>query len=150
MKLSPHFTLAELTASETAARRGWDNTPNAAEIQNLTRLAQLLEMVRDVVLQPLIINSGFRSKQVNDAIGSRDTSQHRLGCAADFRVPGMTPRDVCKLVIASGIPFDQLIQEFYEEGKPGGWVHISVPNSAEGRPRRSALIIDSKGTRMFS
>ncbi len=150
MKLSPHFTLAELTASETAARRGWDNTPNAAEIQNLTRLAQLLEMVRDVVLQPLIINSGFRSKQVNDAIGSRDTSQHRLGCAADFRVPGMTPRDVCKLVIASGIPFDQLIQEFYEEGKPGGWVHISVPNSADGRPRRSALIIDSKGTRMFS
>ncbi len=150
MKLSPHFTLAELTASETAARRGWDNTPNDAEIQNLTRLAQLLEMVRDVVLQPLIINSGFRSKQVNDAIGSRDTSQHRLGCAADFRVPGMTPRDVCKLVIASGIPFDQLIQEFYEEGKPGGWVHISVPNSADGRPRRSALIIDSKGTRMFS
>ncbi len=150
MKLSPHFTLAELTASKTAARRGWDNTPNDAEIQNLTRLAQLLEMVRDVVLQPLIINSGFRSKQVNDAIGSRDTSQHRLGCAADFRVPGMTPRDVCKLVIASGIPFDQLIQEFYEEGKPGGWVHISVPNNADGRPRRSALIIDSKGTRMFS
>jgi hypothetical protein len=150
VKLSPHFTLAELTASETAARRGWDNTPNDAEIQNLTRLAQLLEMVRDVVLQPLIINSGFRSKQVNDAIGSRDTSQHRLGCAADFRVSGMTPRDVCKLVIASGIPFDQLIQEFYEEGKPGGWVHISVPNSADGRPRRSALIIDSKGTRMFS
>jgi hypothetical protein len=62
----------------------------------------------------------------------------------------MTPRDVCKLVIASGMPFDQLIQEFYEEGKPGGWVHISVPNSADGRPRRSALIIDSKGTRMFS
>ncbi len=150
MKLSPHFTLAELTASDTAARRGWDNTPNEAEIQNLIRLAQLLEMVRDVILQPLIINSGFRSKQVNDAIGSRDTSQHRLGCAADFRVPGMTPRDVCKLVIASGIPFDQLIQEFYEEGKPGGWVHISVPNSADGRPRRSALIIDSKGTRMFS
>jgi zinc D-Ala-D-Ala carboxypeptidase len=75
VKLSPHFTLAELTASDTAARRGWDNTPNEAEIQNLTRLAQLLEMVRDVVLQPLIINSGFRSKQVNDAIGSRDTSQ---------------------------------------------------------------------------
>jgi len=150
VKLSPHFTLAELTASDTAARRGWDNTPNEAEIQNLIRLAQLLEMVRDVVLQPLIINSGFRSKQVNDAIGSRDTSQHRLGCAADFRVPGMTPRDVCKLVIASGMPFDQLIQEFYEEGKPGGWVHISVPNSADGRPRRSALIIDSKGTRMFS
>lgn len=150
MKLSPHFTLDELTASQTAARRGWDNSPNEAEIQNLTRLAQLLEMVRDVVSSPVIVTSGFRSKQVNDAIGSRDTSQHRLGCAADIRVPGINPRELCKIIIASGIPFDQLIQEFYEEGKPGGWVHISVPNSAEGRPRRSALIIDSKGTRMFS
>ena len=150
MKLTPHFTLEELTASDLATRKGWDNTPNAAEVQNLTRLAHLLEMVRDVLLQPLNISSGFRSKILNDAVGSRDTSQHRLGCAADFRVTGMTPREVCKLIIASGVPFDQLIQEFYEEGKPGGWVHISVPNSADGRPRRSALIIDSKGTRMFS
>ena len=150
MRLTANFSLEELTASQTAARRGWDNTPNEAEVQNLTRLAHLLEMVRDVLRAPIIINSGFRSKQVNDSVGSRDTSQHRLGCAADFRVPGMTPREVCKLIIASGIPFDQLIQEFYEEGKPGGWTHISVPNSADGTPRRSALIIDSKGTRMFN
>ena len=150
MRLTRHFTLDELTASTVASRRGFDNTPNEAEIQNLTRLAHLLEQVRDVVLAPVIVNSGFRSKQVNDAVGSRDTSQHRLGCAADIRVPGMTPRQVCELIIKSGIQYDQLIQEFYEEGKPGGWVHISVPNTAEGRPRRSALIIDSKGTRMFS
>jgi zinc D-Ala-D-Ala carboxypeptidase len=150
MKLTPHFTLEELTVSDIASRNGWDNTPNQAEIQNLTRLAHLLEMVRDALGVPIIVNSAFRSKKVNDAIGSKDTSQHRLGCAADIRVPGMTPRDVCKLVIARGVPFDQLIQEFYEEGKPGGWTHISVPNSADGKARRSALIIDSKGTRIFS
>jgi zinc D-Ala-D-Ala carboxypeptidase len=150
MKLTPHFTLEELTVSDIASRNGWDNTPNQAEIQNLTRLAHLLEMVRDALGVPIIVNSAFRSKRVNDAIGSKDTSQHRLGCAADIRVPGMTPRDVCKLVIARGVPFDQLIQEFYEEGKPGGWTHISVPNSADGKARRSALIIDSKGTRIFS
>lgn len=150
MKLSPHFSLEELTVSDTAARKGWDNTPGELEIKNLTRLAALLEQVRDVVKAPIIINSGYRSKILNDAIGSRDTSQHRIGCAADIRVPGMTPREVCKLVIASGIPYDQLIQEFYEEGKPGGWTHISVPDSAARPNRRSTLIIDSKGTRMFS
>jgi hypothetical protein len=150
VKLTPHFTLEELTVSDIAARKGWDNTPNEAEMQNLTRLAHLLEMVRDALGVPIIVNSAFRSKQVNDAVGSKDSSQHRFGCAADIRVPGMTPRDVCKLIIARGVPFDQLIQEFYEEGKPGGWTHISVPNSANGTARRSALIIDSKGTRMFS
>lgn len=150
MKLTPHFTLDELTASTIASRRGWDNTPNEAEIQNLTRLAHLLEQVREVTLSPVIVNSAFRSKQVNDAVGSRDTSQHRLGCAADIRVPGMTPREVCQLIIKSGIQYDQLIQEFYEEGKPGGWTHISVPNTADARPRKSTLIIDSKGTRMFT
>lgn len=150
MKLSPHFSLEELTASDTAARKGWDNTPSEVEVKNLTRLAALLEQVRDVVKAPIIVSSGYRSKIVNDAIGSKDTSQHRIGCAADIRVPGMTPREVCKLVIASGIPYDQLIQEFYEEGKPGGWTHISVPDSAARPFRRSTLVIDSKGTRMFS
>lgn len=150
MKLSPNFSLSELTASDTAARKGWDNAPNELETQNLTRLAALLEQVREVVQKPVIVNSGFRSKIVNDAIGSRDTSQHRIGCAADIRVPGLTPREVCKLIIASGMPYDQLIQEFYEEGKPGGWTHISIPDSPARPYRRSTLIIDSKGTRMFS
>jgi len=150
MKLTPNFSLSELTASATASRKGWDNTPNEQELANLTRLAALLEAVREVLKKPVIINSGFRSKLVNDAVGSRETSQHRLGCAADFRVPGMNPREVCKLIIASGMPYDQLIQEFFEEGKPGGWTHISVPNTPDGKFRRSTLIIDSKGTRMFS
>jgi hypothetical protein len=150
VKLTPNFSLEELTASDLASRKGWDNTPNDLETQNLKRLAALLEQVRDVVKKPVIINSGYRSKILNDAIGSRDTSQHRIGCAADIRVPGMTPREVCKLIIASGIPYDQLIQEFYEEGKPGGWTHISVPDTPIRPNRRSTLIIDSKGTRMFS
>lgn len=150
MKLSPNFSLEELTVSDTAKRKGWDNTPTELETQNLIRVAALLEQVREVVNKPVLVNSGYRSKIVNDAIGSRDTSQHRIGCAADIRVPGMTPREVCKLVIASGIPYDQLIQEFYEEGKPGGWTHISVPDSPLRPYRRSTLIIDSKGTRMFS
>lgn len=150
MKLSPHFSLEELTASDLASRKGWDNTPTEIETANLKRLAALLEQVRDLVKSPVVINSGYRSKVLNDAIGSKDTSQHRIGCAADIRVPGMTPREVCKLIIASGIPYDQLIQEFYEEGKSGGWTHISVPDSAARPYRRSTLIIDSKGTRMFS
>lgn len=150
MKLTPNFSLSELTASDTAKRRGWDNTPTDAELKNLVRLAELLEEVREVIKRPIILNSGFRSKIVNDAIGSRDTSQHRLGCAADFRVPGLNPREVCQAIIASGIQYDQLIQEFYEEGKPGGWTHISVPNDPNGKFRKSTLIIDSKGTRMYS
>jgi zinc D-Ala-D-Ala carboxypeptidase len=150
MKLTPNFSLSELTASETAARKGWSNLPNDQELQNLVRVALLLEQVREVLKKPIIVNSGFRSKLVNDAVGSRDTSQHRLGCAADIRVPGMNPREVCQAIIASGIQYDQLIQEFWEEGKPGGWTHISVPNTPDGKHRKSTLIIDSKGTRMFS
>lgn len=150
MKLSPNFSLSEMTRSDTASRRGWDNTPNAVEIENLKRLCALLEDVRKLIGAPVIINSAYRSKKVNDAVGSKDNSQHRHGCAADFRVPGMTPRDVCQLIVASNIQYDQLIQEFYEEGKPGGWTHISVPTVANAKPRRSTLIIDSKGTRIFS
>jgi len=144
MNITPHFTLDELTASESAERNGWDNTPNDAELENLKRLADMLEQVK-VVLggKPIMINSAFRSKKVNDAVGSRDTSQHRLGCAADIRVPGMTPDEVVRKVIASGISFDQVIREFDR------WTHISVPNSPDTTPRKQALIIDKVGTRQF-
>ena len=152
MNLSPHFTLGELTASETAARNGWDNTPNADELANLKRLAEFLEQVREVLgNKPIMVNSAFRSKLVNDAVGSRDSSQHRIGCAADIRVPGMTPDDVVKAVIASGIGYDQVIREFYNpETKSGGWTHISVPNKPEDKPRQQALIIDKMGTRQYA
>ena len=143
MNLSPNFTLEELTVSQTAVRRGFDNTPNATEIANLVRVAALLEEVRALVKKPILVNSGFRSKQVNDTVGSRDTSQHRIGCAADIRVPGMTPREVVEACIAANIGYDQIIEEF------GSWTHISVPDSPARPPRRQALIIDRQGTRPF-
>lgn len=145
MNLTPHFTLDELTASEAAERNGWDNTPNEQELENLKRLADFLEQVK-VVLggKPIMINSAFRCKKVNDSVGSKDTSQHRIGCAADIRVPGMTPDEVVRKVIASGIGFDQVIREFDR------WTHISVPNSVDTAPRKQALIIDKAGTRAFA
>jgi hypothetical protein len=73
-----------------------------------------------------------------------------VGCAADIRVPGMTPREVCLAIKGSDLAFDQLIQEFYEEGKAGGWTHVSVPNTKEMTPRKQALIIDKSGTRPFA
>ena len=145
MNLSPNFTLEELTRSEAAARNGWDNTPNEAEIENLKRLAAMLQDVKAAVGgKPVIINSGFRSKQVNDAVGSNDRSQHRLGCASDLRVPGMTPRQVVEACIAAKVPFDQIILEF------DSWTHISVPNTPDAAPRGSKLIIDRQGTRQFA
>lgn len=144
MNLSAHFTLEELTASEAADRNGWDNTPNETELVNLRRLADFLELVKAAVGgKPVMVNSAFRCKLVNDSVGSKDTSQHRIGCAADIRVPGMTPDQVVRAIIASGIGYDQVIREFDR------WTHISVPNGAGDKPRRQALIIDKQGTRAF-
>jgi hypothetical protein len=140
--MTEHFTLAELTAT---SHRQFDNTPNEAETANLQRLAEFLEQVKEALDgKPIMINSGFRSKQVNDSVGSKDTSQHRIGCAADVRVPGMTPDAVVRAVIAAGLPFDQIIREF------DSWTHISVTNTPDGAPRRQALIIDKAGTRPFA
>jgi uncharacterized protein YcbK (DUF882 family) len=145
MKLSENFSLEELTNSETAARNNWDNTPNATELANLVRLAAFLEEVKTVLGgKPVMINSAFRSKMVNNAVGSRDSSQHRIGCAADIRVPSMTPDEVVKAIIASGIGYDQIIREFDR------WTHISISNTAGDTPRRQALIIDKAGTRPFA
>jgi zinc D-Ala-D-Ala carboxypeptidase len=140
--MTPHFTLAELTAT---SHRQFDNTPNEAETANLQRLAEFLEQVKTALGgKPIMINSGFRSKQVNDSVGSKDSSQHRIGAACDFRVPGMTPDQVVRAVIAAGLPFDQIIREF------DAWTHISVTNTPDGTPRRQALIIDKAGTRPFA
>ena len=143
MKLTENFSLEEMTVSEIGARRGLDNTPNATEISNLVRTALLLEQVRALVKKPIIINSAYRSKAVNDAVGSKDTSQHRIGCAADIRVPGMTPKQVVEAIMKSDIPYDQLIREF------DSWTHISVTDSAARPPRKQALIIDRNGTRPY-
>jgi zinc D-Ala-D-Ala carboxypeptidase len=132
MNLSENFTYDELTRSETAARHGFDNTPNEGEVDNLKRLAALLEEVKKAVGgKAVMINSGFRSKQTNDAVGSKDTSQHRLGCAADIRVPGMTPRQVVEACIEAQVPFDQIILEF------DSWTHISVANTPDAASART-------------
>ena len=139
--MTPNFTLSELTVTD---HREFKNEPNPSEIANLQRLAELLEQVKRVLGGvPILVNSAFRSKEVNDAVGSKDTSQHRLGCAADIRVPGMVPDAVVTTVIAAKLPFDQLIREFDR------WTHISVPNDPKGKPRGQVLIIDSKGTRPY-
>jgi hypothetical protein len=142
VKLSEHFTLAELTITD---HRLLDNTPNAGEVENLRRLAAFLELVKDRLGgRPVMVNSAFRSAAVNAAVGSSDKSQHRLGCAADIRVPGMTPDAVVKAVMASGLAYDQIIREF------DSWTHISIPSFPTLPPRKMALIIDKAGTRTFS
>ena len=140
--LSLHFTLEELTTTD---HRQFDNTPNPDELANLNRLAKFLEQVKTALGgKPVMINSAFRCKQVNDAVGSKDTSQHRIGCAADIRIPGMTPDDVVKTIMAAGLGYDQIIREFDR------WTHISIPNNPEDKPRQQALIIDRSGTRPYS
>jgi hypothetical protein len=142
MNLTPHFTLEELTHTD---HREFDNIPNEKELENIQRLAEFLEKLKTVLGgKPIMVSSAFRSKQVNDAVGSKDTSQHRIGCAADIRVPAMTPDQVVRAVIASDLEFDQVIREFDR------WTHISIPNQDDGKPRKQALIIDKAGTRVFA
>ena len=140
--LTKNFTLEDLTITE---HREFTNEPNETERANLVRLAHFLEQVKELLGgKPIMVNSAFRSKAVNDAVGSKDTSQHRLGCAADLRVPGMTPDQVVKAVMASDLPFDQVIREFDR------WTHISVVSHPADTPRRQALIIDRTGTRSYA
>ena len=138
MNLTEHFTLAELTHTD---HRELENIPNETETKNLHQLAEFLETVKTVLGgKPIMVNSAFRSEAVNTAVGSKNTSQHRLGYAADFRVPGMTPDAVVRAIIAADLPYDQIIREF------DAWTHIST----SPYPRRQALIIDRAGTRPFA
>ena len=141
-QLTPHFSLEELTFTE---HREFSNEPNESETKNLERLAQFLEQIKELLgNKPIMVNSAFRSKQVNDAVGSKDSSQHRVGTAADLRVPGMTPDEVVKAIIGSDLQYDQIIREFDR------WTHISVPNSPNDKPRLQRLIIDKAGTRLYA
>lgn len=142
MNLTEHFTLEELTHTD---HRELDNTPNEYEKANLQRLAEFLEQVKTTLGgKPIMVNSAYRSEAVNAAVGSKNTSQHRLGCAADLRVPGMTPDEVVKAIIASDLQYDQIIREFDR------WTHLSVPNSPNDKPRLQRLIIDKAGTRLYA
>ena len=139
--MTPHFSLAELTRTD---HRTLDNIPDSAALANLHRLAEFLEQVREALGgRPVMVNSGYRSAAVNAAVGSSEKSQHRVGCAADIRVPGMAPDAVVRAVMASGLPYDQLIREF------DAWTHISIPNAPALPPRQMALIIDRQGARAF-
>lgn len=129
MKLSLHFTLDELTHSETASRRGLDNVPDAETIETLKIIAARLEDVRALLGCPIIVLSGYRSVKVNSAVGGSATSQHCRGEAVDFIAPQFgTPNEVCRAILDSTIEFDQLIAE-------GTWTHISFAEA----PRRSVL-----------
>lgn len=136
-KLTEHFSLEELTFSPNAVRWGWDNTPSPEAVENLKRLCQTLELVRALLGTTVNVTSGYRSVIVNKGAGSKNPkSQHTLGTAADITIKNMTPDQVCKAIIASGIEFDQLIREW------DSWTHISVPNTPDAKPRFSKLIID--------
>lgn len=123
-RISPHFTLDELLRSDYALRHGLPNTPSDLHVVgNLHVLASGLERCRMVLKQPLMITSGYRSPAVNKGIGGSPRSAHLRGLAADFRVPGMSPRDVCLALQAHPeVGFDQLIYE-------GQWTHVAFPDS---------------------
>ena len=153
--LTPNFTLEELTHTD---HRELDNTPTTAEkciidgkevtvnaYENLPRLANFLEQIK-VLLggKPIIVNSAFRSEAVNTAVKSKNTSDHRRGCAADIRVPGMTPDEVVRAIIASDLPYQQVIREFDR------WTHVAITTHESDVPKKSKLIIDKAGTRPFA
>ena len=124
MNLTAHFTLEEMTFSETAVRKGIDNTPPQDILDDITFMAMGMERVRTSLGSlPIHVNSGYRSPKLNAAIGGSKTSKHMLGLACDFTCPALgSPLEVCKVILRrkEEIGFDQLIHE-------GGWVHISFP-----------------------
>ena len=137
MKLSNNFTLQELTKSQTATRKGIDNEPGTAEIENLIHLAKtILQPVREHFGKPVMISSGYRSPALCEAIGSSAKSQHAKGEAADFEIGGVDNLELATW-IADNCEFDQLILEFYDGVDPNsGWIHCS---SKKENSRRQTL-----------
>lgn len=129
MNLTPHFTLEELTFSQTAARLGINNEPQDEALRNLHGLAALLEDVRSLAGHPIIITSGYRCPELNGRIGGAPLSSHIEGRAADIVCPPCTPKELAELIVSKDLAFDQLILEFDR------WVHISVAIN----PRREIL-----------
>jgi len=145
--ISQHFSLFELTKSAVALRHGIKNIPGPLEIINLTALAaHILEPVRQKFAIPFSPSSGYRTRRLNDVIGSKSTSQHILGQAADFEIPTVINRDVADW-IKDNLDFDQLILEFHQENDPqSGWVHCSyVPHNN----RNQCLIYDGTTYEVF-
>jgi zinc D-Ala-D-Ala carboxypeptidase len=140
MQLTPNFSFEELTASETAARDGIDNTPPDALMDNLLALANGLEKVRALLGNPIHVNSGYRCPALNAKVGGASNSRHMTGLAADIVCPQFgSPLDVCRAVANSGIAVDQVIHEF------ATWCHVSfaAPGTA---PKHELLTIASAAT----
>jgi hypothetical protein len=139
MKLSNNLSLAEMTKSSTAQRRGIDNMPTPEHMENMKVLAaKIFQPIREHFNRPILISSGYRSKALNDAIGGSQTSQHSIGEAIDIDMDGTTlsNTDVFNY-IKDNLDFDQLIWEFGNEEKPD-WVHVSY--KANGPQRKSILV----------
>lgn len=126
MKLSQHFTLEEMIKSQTASRKGIDNTPTPEVIENLKLLCEnVLEKIRINFGRPLTVNSGYRGPKLNKAIGGAKNSQHMTGQAADIEIVSIDNKTLFNW-IKDNMEFDQLILEFYKPGIPdSGWVHVS-------------------------
>lgn len=144
MQLTPHFTLEELTHSQTAARKGIHNVPHATsqERKNLQRLAETMEQVRSILdNKPILISSGYRHPKVNFVVGGSKNSQHMSGLAVDFTCPGFArPREICKALEShmAELEIDQLIYEY------DTWVHLGLSMTSA---RHMKLTIDTAGTR---
>jgi zinc D-Ala-D-Ala carboxypeptidase len=131
-KLTDHFSLEEMTFSETASRHDLDNKPDAASRQNLLELCEnMLEPIRELVGGSITVTSGYRSPALNSIIGGAPGSQHKTGEAADINCPLLNPQALFQRIRQSNLPFDQLIDEF------GAWVHVS--HRKPGRNRRDVL-----------
>ena len=137
MKLSANFSLGEMTKSQTATRKGINNEPSTAHVENLIHLAEtVLQPVREHFGKAVVISSGYRSPELCEAIGSSTKSQHARGEAADFEIPGVDNKELATW-ISKNTEFDQLILEFYDEGDPNsGWVHCSAVTE---EPRKQVL-----------
>jgi len=142
-RLTPHFTLEEFTFSQTAARKGIDNTPHEGILDNLCILANGMEDVRNLLNAPIHVSSGYRCPELNDLLGSKRTSQHTQGLACDFTSNAYgSPQIIFADIISSDIRYNQLILEFDR------WIHISFVEDG-GTPRKQALIINGEGAMIY-
>ena len=145
MKLSENFSLAEMTKSQTATRKGINNEPSTEHVENLIHLAEtVLQPVRNHFGKPVMISSGYRSPELCEAIGSSSKSQHAKGEAADFEIPGVDNRELA-LWIKSELEYDQLILEFYKDNEPtSGWIHCSYSTDHNRNQSLRAMREDGK------
>lgn len=143
MRLTKNFTLEELTFSETAARKGIDNTIPEEYMNNVQKLAEGLQDVRNLLDKPILISSGYRCLELNTLLGSKPTSSHTRALAADFISPGYgSVEEIMEAIVNSDIQYDQVILEY------GRWIHLAFADEGY-EPRRNNLVIDKNGVRLY-